>query len=798
MTYTSSAKDIMYTFAGTLSYYLECDGNVVFCGKAQGLNGSINITRRIRDYLETNMPDFREFDGVIVPHPKQLRTFNLRTASGLLLETYTVMLESTGEWDIFGPLTEPINGHTDSRQKIFWSTVESAENSYESNTEGAEYSGETESGETEYYFNYTSPTSQVFSAATTSTTISWETNYGDIAWSVYDVNGYGMVSSGISSSDSLTITFPGNTGDTNILYEFRAYSVLDGSYLGSVFWNVSSPQDSTSGSTTGTTYSFTPTYTTAYTDGSDVIWYYQTDCPDPINLFIYNVSTTEGFSISVDEKGNGYTRIKINSLPTETGKTASCSIRIRGYESQGDIGCITIINTAASEAIPVKYFTIEPLSSVTKVLACAVLKESGSTASLHYRINEGSWEEQVFSGGRKYAAKNQYESTVTLSNGEVIEKIELYAVRNGSTIAYYIEPYSDDYHYLFVEGDYGTYTVETMAVPYKASGDYASLVYGEGITGMTRYSAIVPDSRAAFASYGWGNGGYWNSQCLTLYDAEDMVFPDVIVNELAYYRMFYSCYNLRTPPKELSSTRLGQQAYAGMFASCNSLETMPDIKFDGEAGIGVFYGMFSGCRNLKINVSLKLKKVVSITLANMFERSGIIGAELMIDTIDTWEGNAGNSALNLMFADCANLRHFSLSPYTAEKVVVKGMTTNATTIFPRCTALETASLSPLYFEATQAVYAQSLSSIFSRCTSLSSVDIHFENLFSMSYAFTGCINLSNINLYGTSLQTGSPQFNGLTANFLDDASPTGTITINRDCPITPGSIPSGWTIVYSD
>ena len=473
MEYISSANDIVFTFGGTFSYYLECDESVIYWGKAQSPNGTINITRRIKDYLETGMPDFRDFNGVIVHHPKQLRTFYLRNESGVLLKTYTALLESTGEWSVFGPLTEPINGHTDPRQKIFWTTVEESGATYESNTNGAEYSGGTESGSTDYYFNYTTPSSQVFSATTTSTTISWETNYDSIVWKLYDVTNSEVIASGVTSSSSVTVTFPGNTGssDSNV-YEFRTYAVLDGSYLGEVSWNVSSPEGSSSGSTTGTTYSFTPAYTTAYTDGSDVIWYFETDCPDPVSLFIYGTSGTDGFSVSINERGSSYAKIKINSLPTETGKTAVCTIRIRGYESQGVIGQITIINIAASQSLPVDYFTIEPLSSTTKVIAGMV--GPGATVSLNYRINEGEWQQEVFSWGG--TAKYSTSEAKTLSNGEVIEKIEFYA-NKPDNVTFVAEPYVDTYHYIMYETEFNGTTAEyTKSVPYKASGDYASLV----------------------------------------------------------------------------------------------------------------------------------------------------------------------------------------------------------------------------------------------------------------------------------------------------------------------------------
>lgn len=146
MIYSSSERDFWYEASSSaLTYYLEVDGNPVYFGKAINPSGNarVDVGRRIRDYLETDMPDFRGYDGVVVPHPKQLRAFGLRDEDGNLLESYTVLLECTGEWSAYyGTITDPINGHADPRQKIFWTTVEELGTSgktYPSNTGGGNY-----------------------------------------------------------------------------------------------------------------------------------------------------------------------------------------------------------------------------------------------------------------------------------------------------------------------------------------------------------------------------------------------------------------------------------------------------------------------------------------------------------------------------------------------------------------------------------------------------------------------------------------------------------------------------------
>ena len=127
MQYFSSATDFFYTSsADTLDYYITVDAEEapIFQGKAvkNPQNGvlSINVARIVRDWLDTNMPDFRDFDGVLVPHPKQLREFYLYSDNRTLLEEYTVLMEYTRGWAGRKELdAEPVNGRSDPRQKIF-------------------------------------------------------------------------------------------------------------------------------------------------------------------------------------------------------------------------------------------------------------------------------------------------------------------------------------------------------------------------------------------------------------------------------------------------------------------------------------------------------------------------------------------------------------------------------------------------------------------------------------------------------------------------------------------------------
>ena len=125
MQYISSSKDVFFPFSGEMKYSIVYQGQQIYEGTAYSNGeGKINVTRRIRDYLETNMPDFRLYESVVVPHPRQMLVFALRGPDGNNLETYTVLQEALGEWSgEYGPITEPVNGHADKRQKLFWDNI---------------------------------------------------------------------------------------------------------------------------------------------------------------------------------------------------------------------------------------------------------------------------------------------------------------------------------------------------------------------------------------------------------------------------------------------------------------------------------------------------------------------------------------------------------------------------------------------------------------------------------------------------------------------------------------------------
>lgn len=131
MEYRNIYEDFYYeTSAQTLDYTLYAEGAPIYYGRAKQnpTTGKIriNVAQRIRDYLHSEMPDFRDLNDVVVQHPDAYVEFALRDTYGDLLETYGVLLDYsapfTGEDMILSaPMTVP-GGKLDPRMKCFWTS----------------------------------------------------------------------------------------------------------------------------------------------------------------------------------------------------------------------------------------------------------------------------------------------------------------------------------------------------------------------------------------------------------------------------------------------------------------------------------------------------------------------------------------------------------------------------------------------------------------------------------------------------------------------------------------------------
>ena len=135
-----SYKDIIYsTTANSLDYVIKLDGDVIFRGGAvkspKKASIELNVSKIIRNYIQENFADIRDFTGSTFEEPGAFGVFELYKLTTeydavehtnytveTLLETYNILLgfDYQGEWNGEACImTRPVNGHIDPRMKIF-------------------------------------------------------------------------------------------------------------------------------------------------------------------------------------------------------------------------------------------------------------------------------------------------------------------------------------------------------------------------------------------------------------------------------------------------------------------------------------------------------------------------------------------------------------------------------------------------------------------------------------------------------------------------------------------------------
>lgn len=126
-------KDTYYTAnAATLQYTIECEGNIIFSGKAYRMpsesNIRININKICQDYLS------QDLDSILGGSSSQTNElacldFTLKNGGGTTLETYRFLFDYDYEHSWTGQsatLSEAINGHYASGQLKLSSSVDTS------------------------------------------------------------------------------------------------------------------------------------------------------------------------------------------------------------------------------------------------------------------------------------------------------------------------------------------------------------------------------------------------------------------------------------------------------------------------------------------------------------------------------------------------------------------------------------------------------------------------------------------------------------------------------------------------
>lgn len=277
MKYALSCTDTFYhTTADTFTYTIRLDsGEAVYFGTAIKAPGEryidININGIVSQYLDVDMPDFRNFANNVTKHGNGYLDFKLyqvtfneitvagqttKVAEETLVETYRFLygFDYSDTWEGEQKvLSNPINGVIDPRMKLFFTsynptTARTEVTSVCGVTGGTPTTGSTpswNSGATPeepvtYTFTLLGGNGVRFNSTTGTWVLDYDTNYPSI---YYVFSGDTGVQTGFTSGNAVSFFIPANTGATRT-FGVQFYPSMGGILLtGATATQTSSSED---------------------------------------------------------------------------------------------------------------------------------------------------------------------------------------------------------------------------------------------------------------------------------------------------------------------------------------------------------------------------------------------------------------------------------------------------------------------------------------------------------------------------------------------------------------------------
>ena len=543
MRYYSSSSDFYYdTTASTLNYYIAVNGETIYNGKAVKSPSkdaiSIDVGKRVRDYIRISMPDFSDYDGVVVPHPEAMLVFNLfNLDSGELLEQYNVRLDDTKEWSgEEGCLSEPINTHADPRQKIFY--------------------GHSSSGATSVDIDSYVPDPKIVFDSPFS--FGWESGVTTICYTAntdFTLSSYsgGWFSVTQAKADEftgcLTFTYSENSGDSRdgtMCMDYvgagevigtMCFPVVQRKYSGDMYFDLSDGYVGQAGGRVSLPY------TTNYNQGE------------------YRVVAEGG--ASVVSYNNGYVVLSVPPNSSEEVKTYNVKVY-----STADGSLIETAVVRQETACALDYLTIEPLETGFLLIGDTAPEYVGNQIQIS-RDNGTTWETI---------------STTSVSPGNIINVTEGQDILlKGYNQTNWTSPETKEGMKFQFESGYYENGVYKACARFNLKGNMMSLVYGD-------------DFRDKFTLESGGTFFFMFQWCNSLISAEKVVLPATIISEQCYQGLFGACHNLEKAPLVLPAENLPDRCYKGMFEA-TAIEYAPAI-MGRYFGNGSCWNMFARCASL--------------------------------------------------------------------------------------------------------------------------------------------------------------------------------------------------------
>lgn len=565
MVYKTLASDFYYENSGitSLSYYITADSGTIYTGRAFNPKGiKINVRKAIDDWLVNDMPDFREYDGVMVLHEDAYKVFGLYDMDGTLLEEYGVFL--TNENIGIGDLTyRGIDGKADPRQKIFVGVM---------SEEPVEIDVDEDIKNPEIVFD--SPF--IFDWMSGVTTICYTANT-DFTLSSYDGGWFSVTQAKADEfTGCLTFTYTTNENrterDGTLCMDYvgagevvgtMCFPVVQRKYSGDMYFDLSDGYVGQAGGRVSLPY------TTNYNQGE------------------YRVVAEGG--ASVVSYNNGYVVLSVPPNSSEEVKTYNVKVY-----STADGSLIETAVVRQETACALDYLTIEPLETGFLLIGYTAPEYVGNQIQIS-RDNGATWETI---------------STTSVSPGNIINVTEGQDILlKGYNQTNWTDPEDKLGMKFQFESGYYENGVYKACARFNLKGNMMSLVYGD-------------DFRDKFTLESGGTFSMMFHWCDNLISAEKVVLPATIISEQCYQGLFGACHNLEKAPLVLPAENLPDRCYKGMleataieyapaimgryygdrccfymFEGCSSLVEAPEI-YAETIGESSCYYMFAGCSNM--------------------------------------------------------------------------------------------------------------------------------------------------------------------------------------------------------
>ena len=611
-TYFRTAKDEI-----TYVVRLGETETAVFYGRAVKSPDEPYIYIKINDiaqqYLDVDIPDFRDFSNNVTLHSNGILQFKLYEVTAYTattengdttivshenyLQTYNVLCNYNyeDEWDGgMKRLSNPVNGHLDSRMKLFWTAVADG-NTYAPITTACHTSGEVpttgstpsvDSGDTIYTgetgtFAVTGGDGAVFNNGANVWYVAYDTDYPSVYYVFSGATGF---STGYTSGGQVSFYIPATTASstsyTVYFYPYDGGAVLD---------------DATATQDENVSYSFAfnnpdgQALSSSSTSNS-VTW---TTTYPSITYYFYRWDT---LLASGNTLNSGVTVFFGENTDTENAATYS----FQAYYNGVLLDTLTWTQDAAEEPEPElpfdqQYFTVE-FGDSPSMFKVGKLAYSGLT--YYYSVDRGNiWHVQDL--GEELVFAN---STGLTYADVVASKKVLFKGENGSYMHFfdYLEDtyqgsfkvygnimsllYGDEFYGETTLPDPFSHRLDTTIYPYDLMGAFQNMF--DGFRTLTSAeNLILPPTTKGYCYANMFSG------CWHLTEAPEL--PASAMSPCCYQEMFKDCVSMSAAP-ELPATTLAEECYAWMFAQCWALRSGPDLPAPFLTTACYSY-MFAGC-----------------------------------------------------------------------------------------------------------------------------------------------------------------------------------------------------------